>query len=48
VLQKYLEDRLAEDFLEGKWEKGTKIVVSREDDKLIFFSSSRSVAEVLE
>ncbi len=47
MLQKYLEDRLAEDFLEGKWEKGTKIVVSREDDKLIFFSS-RSVAEVLE
>jgi ATP-dependent Clp protease ATP-binding subunit ClpC len=47
VLQTHLEDKLAEDFLEGKWEKGTKIVVSREDDKLIFFSS-QSVAEVLE
>ncbi len=46
VLQVYLEDILAEDFLEGKWEKGTKIVVSREDDKLIFFSS-HSVAEVM-
>ncbi len=47
VLQTYLEDKLAEDFLEGKWEKGTKIVVSREGNKLIFFSS-HSVAEVLE
>jgi len=46
VLQVYLEDILAEDFLEGKWEKGTKIVVSREEDKLIFFSS-HSVAEVM-
>lgn len=47
VLQTHLEDKLAEDFLEGKWEKGTKIVVSQEDDKLIFFSS-QSVAEVLD
>jgi ATP-dependent Clp protease ATP-binding subunit ClpA len=47
ILQTHLEDKLAEDFLEGKWEKGTKIVVSQEDDKLIFFSS-QSVAEVLD
>lgn len=45
VMQKYLEDRLAEDFLQGKWEKGTKIIVSREGDKLIFFSS-QSMAKV--
>jgi ATP-dependent Clp protease ATP-binding subunit ClpC len=46
VIQKHLEDKLAEGFLKGKWEKGNKIVVSREDNNLIFFSS-RSVAEVL-
>ncbi len=46
VMEKYLEDELAEDLLKGRWEKGTKIVVSRENDRLIF-SSSRSVAEVL-
>jgi len=46
LIQRHLEDNLAEGFLKGKWEKGNKIVVSREDDNLIFFSS-RSVAEVL-
>jgi ATP-dependent Clp protease ATP-binding subunit ClpC len=45
IIQRYLEDKLAEGFLKGKWEKGNKIVVSREKDNLIFFSS-RSVAEV--
>jgi ATP-dependent Clp protease ATP-binding subunit ClpC len=45
VIQRHLEDKLAEGFLKGKWEKGNKIVVSRENDNLIFFSS-RSVAEV--
>ena len=47
VLQTHLEDRLAEDFLDGKWEKGMKIVISREGDNLIFISSE-SVVEVLE
>jgi len=46
VMRRQLEDKLAEGFLKGKWEKGNKIVVSREDNDLIFFSS-RSVAEVL-
>ncbi len=46
LIQRHLEDNLAEGFLKGKWEKGNKIVVSREDNNLIFFSS-RSVAEVL-
>jgi ATP-dependent Clp protease ATP-binding subunit ClpC len=46
VIQKQLEDKLAEGFLKGKWEKGNKIVVSREGNNLIFFSS-RSVAEVI-
>jgi len=46
IIQRYLEDNLAEGFLKGKWEKGNKIVVSREENNLIFFSS-RSVAEVL-
>ncbi len=46
VIQRQLEDKLAEGFLKGKWKKGNKIVVSREGDDLIFFSS-RSVAEVL-
>ncbi|MEA1913038.1 MAG: ATP-dependent Clp protease ATP-binding subunit [candidate division WOR-3 bacterium] len=46
VMEKYLEDELAEDLLKGRWEKGTKIVVSRENDRLIF-SSSRSVVEIL-
>jgi ATP-dependent Clp protease ATP-binding subunit ClpC len=46
VIQKQLEDKLAEGFLKGKWEKGNKIVVSREGNDLIFFSS-RSVAEVI-
>ena len=45
IIQRHLEDKLAEGFLKGKWEKGNKIVVSREKDNLIFFSS-RSVAEV--
>ncbi len=39
VLNTYLEDPLAEAILQGRWKKGTKIVVSREDDKLIFLSS---------
>ncbi len=39
VLSTYLEDPLAEAILQGRWKKGTKIVVSREDDKLIFLSS---------
>jgi ATP-dependent Clp protease ATP-binding subunit ClpA len=38
-LSTYLEDPLAEAILQGKWKKGTKIVVSREEDKLIFLSS---------
>jgi len=46
VIRRQLEDRLAEGFLKGKWKKGNKIVVSREGDDLIFFSS-RSVAEVI-
>ncbi len=46
IIRRQLEDKLAEGFLKGKWEKGNKIVVSREDNDLIFFSS-RSVAEVL-
>jgi ATP-dependent Clp protease ATP-binding subunit ClpC len=46
VIQRQLEDKLAEGFLRGKWKKGNKIVVSREGDDLIFFSS-RPVAEVL-
>jgi ATP-dependent Clp protease ATP-binding subunit ClpC len=46
VMQRQLEDKLAEGFLKGKWKKGNKIVVSREGDDLIFFSS-RPVAEVL-
>jgi ATP-dependent Clp protease ATP-binding subunit ClpC len=46
VMQRHLEDKLAEGFLKGKWKKGNKIVVSREGDDLIFFSS-RPVAEVL-
>ncbi len=46
ILQRSLEDKLAEGFLKGKWEKGNKIVVSREENDLIFFSS-RSVAEVM-
>lgn len=46
VMQRQLEDKLAEGFLKGKWKKGNKIVVSREGDNLIFFSS-RPVAEVL-
>ena len=46
VIQRQLEDKLAEGFLKGKWKKGNKIVVSREGDDLIFFSS-RPVAEVL-
>jgi len=46
VMQRQLEDKLAEGFLRGKWKKGNKIVVSREGDDLIFFSS-RPVAEVL-
>jgi ATP-dependent Clp protease ATP-binding subunit ClpC len=46
VMQRQLEDKLAEGFLKGKWEKGNKIVVSREGNDLIFFSS-RSVAEVI-
>ena len=45
LIQRHLEDKLAEGFLKGKWEKGNKIVVSREKNNLIFFSS-RSVAEV--
>uniref|UniRef100_A0A7C3UNE8 ATP-dependent Clp protease ATP-binding subunit n=1 Tax=candidate division WOR-3 bacterium TaxID=2052148 RepID=A0A7C3UNE8_UNCW3 len=39
ILSTYLEDPLAEAILQGKWKKGTKIVVSREEDKLIFLSS---------
>jgi len=46
VMQRHLEDKLAEGFLRGKWKKGNKIVVSREGDNLVFFSS-RPVAEVL-
>jgi len=46
VMQRQLEDKLAEGFLRGKWKKGNKIVVSREGDNLVFFSS-RPVAEVL-
>jgi ATP-dependent Clp protease ATP-binding subunit ClpC len=46
VMQRHLEDKLAEGFLKGKWKKGNKIVVSREGDNLVFFSS-RPVAEVL-
>jgi ATP-dependent Clp protease ATP-binding subunit ClpC len=46
VMQRQLEDKLAEGFLKGKWKKGNKIVVSREGDNLVFFSS-RPVAEVL-
>ncbi len=46
VMQRQLEDKLAEGFLKGKWEKGNKIVVSIEGNDLIFFSS-RSVAEVI-
>ena len=46
VIQRQLEDKLAEGFLKGKWKKGNKIVVSREGNDLIFFSS-RPVAEVL-
>ncbi len=46
VMQGQLEDKLAEGFLRGKWKKGNKIVVSREGNDLIFFSS-RPVAEVL-
>jgi ATP-dependent Clp protease ATP-binding subunit ClpC len=46
VMQRQLEDKLAEGFLKGKWKKGNKIVVSQEGDNLVFFSS-RPVAEVL-
>jgi len=46
TLQRYLEDPLAEEILRGKWQKGKKIIVSRQGDKLIFLSSEAISTEV--
>ena len=46
TFQRYLEDPLAEEILKGKWKSGMKIVVSREEDRLIFLSSEPISVEV--
>jgi len=46
TLQRYLEDPLAEEILKGKWQKGKKIIVSRQGDELIFLSSEAISTEV--
>ncbi|MCD6277952.1 ATP-dependent Clp protease ATP-binding subunit, partial [candidate division WOR-3 bacterium] len=46
TFQRYLEDPLAEEILKGKWKSGMKIVVSREEDRLIFLSSEPISIEV--
>ncbi|MEO0292691.1 MAG: ATP-dependent Clp protease ATP-binding subunit [candidate division WOR-3 bacterium] len=46
IIQRELEDKLAEAFLKGEWKEGSKIVVAREGNDLIFFTS-HSVAEVI-